>query len=88
MVKQLNNLLHNHQLTISTYNSECNGKVERANRSLMEKLRRMKVVEDWPVMAHYAAYLINNTISTPTGLSSFFTLFSRHTIGPGKGFQG
>lgn len=72
------------QITISPYNSQANGVVERGHYNIREALVKLckKNISEWPSMVAAASFTDRITIRRATGFSPFFLLHGVHPFLP------
>ena len=85
--KEFKKLLQNYgikHITISPYNSQANGVVERGHFNIREALVKLSKdnVSDWPSMVPAACYADRITIRRATGFSPFYLLHGVHPFLP------
>ena len=68
------------QITISPYNSQANGVVERGHYNIREALVKLSKndISQWPLMVQAACFTDHITIRRATGFSPFFLLHGVH----------
>jgi transposase InsO family protein len=73
------------QITISPYNSQANGVVERGHFNIREALVKLckHDISQWPLMVAAACYADRITIRRATGFSPFYLLHGVHPFLPG-----
>ena len=67
------------QLYSAPYNPQCNGTVERVNKTIVDGLARMSVARntDWDLLIEEFAYSYNATVHSATKCSPFHLVFGR-----------
>ena len=72
------------QITISPYNSQANGVVERGHYNIREALVKLckDNISDWPLMVPAACYADRITVRRATGFSPFYLLHGVHPFLP------
>ena len=69
--------------TILPYNPQCNGKVERAHRTLLTILRAQEHIDKWPVYLPFAVLAVNSYFNLETNTSPSMRAFGIQVKTPG-----
>ena len=84
LLKEIYHLLHIHPIRTTPYQPQCDGLIERFNRTLKSMLRKAAVKEgrDWDRLIPYLLFAYREVPQASTGFSPFELLYGRAVRGP------
>ena len=84
LLKEIYRLLHIHPIRTTPYQPQCDGLVERFNRTLKSMLRKAAVKEgrDWDRLIPYLLFAYREVPQASIGFSPFDLLYRRAVRGP------
>ncbi|XP_023223278.1 uncharacterized protein LOC111624612 [Centruroides sculpturatus] len=84
MMREVCDLLHIERLLTTAYHPQCNGMVERLNKTLIDILTHYvdKDQRNWDEMVPYALFAYNTTVHSSTNETPYYLLYGRDPIYP------